>query len=101
MSRIDLFSVGEQWDWDRFIDLHLGENYFEKVVKQIFKKEYDKTFHYNDIKSLYRHIPENDLAIRFDNCFAKTNLEESADLVYAKICLLHENKFASKLINLK
>ena len=40
MSRIDLFSVGEQWDWDRFIDLHLGENYFEKVVKQIFKKEY-------------------------------------------------------------
>ena len=75
MSRIDLFSVGEQWDWDRFIDLHLGENYFEKVVKQILKKEYDKTFHYNDIKSLYRHIPENDLAIRFDNCFAKTNLE--------------------------
>ena len=75
MSRLDLFSVGEQWDWDRFIDLQIGENYFEKVEKQIFKKDYEKVNHYNDIKSLYRHTPDTDIAIRFDNCFAQTNLE--------------------------
>ena len=37
MSRIDLFSVGEQWDWDRFIDLHLGNfHWFVFNVADIF-----------------------------------------------------------------
>ena len=75
MSKLDLFAVGEQWDWDKYIDLEIGENYFEKVTRKIFNKDYDKVYFHNDIKSLYRHTPENDMAIRFDNCFAKTNLE--------------------------
>lgn len=75
MSKLDLFSVGEQWDWDRYIDLQLGYNYFESIAKQCFQKEYEKVTHHNDIKNLYRHEPKNDIAIRFDNCFASVNLE--------------------------
>jgi hypothetical protein len=75
MSDLKLFSVGEQWDWDRYINLQMNYNYFEHVAKSCFKTEYDKVTHYNDIKELYRHDSNCDMAIRFDNCFAKTNLE--------------------------
>lgn len=75
MSNLKLFSVGEQWDWDRYINLQMNYNYFEHVAKSCFKKEYDKVTHYNDIKDLYRHDSDCDIAVRFDNCFAKINLE--------------------------
>tara|TARA_B100000085_G_scaffold258492_1_gene260624 strand:- start:498 stop:1601 length:1104 start_codon:yes stop_codon:yes gene_type:complete len=75
MSNLNLFSVGEQWDWDRFIDLQMGYNYFEYVAKECFKTDYQKVNNYSDIKDLYRHEPSSDIAIRFDNCFAKPNLE--------------------------
>ena len=75
MPNLDLFSIGEQWDWDRYINLQLGRNHFEQVAKECFKKEYDKVTHHKGIENLYRHIPHNDIAIRFDNCFAPVNLE--------------------------
>ena len=75
MPNLDLFSIGEQWDWDRYINLQLGRNHFEQVAKECFEKEYDKVTHHNGIENLYRHLPHNDIAIRFDNCFAPVNLE--------------------------
>jgi len=75
MPDLDLFSIGEQWDWDRYINLQLGHNYFEQVAKECFEKEYNKVTHHKGIENLYRHIPNNDIAIRFDNCFAPVNLE--------------------------
>ena len=41
----------------------------------LFEKEYNKVTHHKGIENLYRHIPNNDIAIRFDNCFAPVNLE--------------------------
>lgn len=92
MSKLDLFSIGEQWDWDRYINLQLGHNHFEQVAKECFNKEYDKVTHHSDIGNLYQHIPHNDIAIRFDNCFAPVNLEtifNSSILQIIETTILH------------
>lgn len=75
MSELNLFSVGEQHDWDKYINLEIGENYFEKVTKQIFNKEYDKVTHHVGLPQLFGFIGKSDIAIRFDNCYAKVNLD--------------------------
>ena len=75
MSKLELFSIGEQHDWDKYIDLEIGENYFEKVAKQIFNKEYDKVTHHIGLHKLLAYFGESDIAIRFDNCYAKVNLD--------------------------
>ena len=49
MSNLNLFSVGEQWDWDRFIDLQMGYSYFEYVAKECFKTDYQKVNHYYNL----------------------------------------------------
>ena len=53
----------------------VGTPVSEERTKECFEKEYDKVTHHNGIENLYRHLPHNDIAIRFDNCFAPVNLE--------------------------
>ena len=75
MSKLVLFSVGKQHDWDRNIDLHTGKNYFEKIVQEAFGKTYETIVHCNNAEILKTFDEECDIAIRYDNCYSKINLE--------------------------
>lgn len=95
MSKLVLFSIGTQADWDRNINLQLGKNYFEHIVQEVYGKTYQKIIHYTDIEILKTFDEECDIAIRYDNCYHPINLEF---LVQNKINV-HLNKLLSNNFN--